>query len=126
LDELIDRSEPPALVHADLNRDHVLGESIGGAWRPSGIIDFGDAIVGDRMYELVALHLGLFDADKRLLRAFFDAYGFDMGPRRDFARRAMAMTLLFPFDTLGEVIENWPDAAAAASLDELAELLWGQ
>jgi hygromycin-B 7''-O-kinase len=124
LDELIDRSAPPALIHADLNRDHVLGEPTGGAWRPSGIIDFGDVKIGDRMYELVALHLGLFDADRRLLRAFLDTYGFDDGLRRDFVRRAMAMTLLFEFDTLGEIMESMPGAAQAASLDVLAELLW--
>src|SRR5262249_49729636 len=69
LEELIDRPATPALIHADLNRDHVLGEIVGGAWRPTGVIDFGDARVGDRMYELVALHLGLFDADGRLLSA---------------------------------------------------------
>jgi len=46
--------------------------------------------------------------------------------RRDFVRRAMAMTLLFQFDTLGEVIESMPVAAQAASLGDLAELLWGQ
>jgi hygromycin-B 7''-O-kinase len=126
MDELIDRSEPPALIHGDLNRDHVLGETVDGAWQPTGIIDFGDVWIGDRMYELVALHLGLFDADRRLLRAFLDAYGFDDRLRRDFVRRAMAMTLLFQFDTLGEVIESMPVAAQAASLGDLAELLWGQ
>ena len=123
--ELIDRSATPALIHADLNRDHVLGETVGGAWRPTGIIDFGDARVGDRMYELVALHLGLFDADPRLLRAFLDSYVFDDGLRRDFVRRAMAMTLLFEFNTLGEIMETLPGAVEAACLEDLAELLWG-
>ena len=103
-----------------------MGETVDGVWQPTGIIDFGDVWIGDRMYELVALHLGLFDADRRLLRAFLDAYGFDDRLRRDFVRRAMAMTLLFQFDTLGEVIESMPVAAQAASLGDLAELLWGQ
>jgi hygromycin-B 7''-O-kinase len=125
LDELIDCSAAPALIHADLNRDHVLGEIVSGAWHPTGIIDFGDARVGERMYELVALHLGLFDADGRLLSAFLDAYGFDAELRRDFVRRAMAMTLLFEFDTLGEIIEHMPGVAAVASLEDLADLLWG-
>jgi hygromycin-B 7''-O-kinase len=125
VDELIERSVTPVLIHADLNRDHVLGERVGDEWRPSGIIDFGDAKVGDRMYELVALHLGLFDADRRLLRAFLDAYGLDQWLRRDFVRQAMSMTLLFEFNTLGEILESVPGAAEAASLEELAELLWG-
>jgi hygromycin-B 7''-O-kinase len=123
--ELLNRSAPPVLIHADLNRDHVLGELMHGVWRPRGIIDFGDARVGDRMYELVALHLGLFDADGRLLRTFLEAYGFDDQLRHDFVRRAMAMTLLFEFNTLGEILQHMPDAAEASNLEELAELLWG-
>jgi hygromycin-B 7''-O-kinase len=39
------------------------------------LIDFGDAMVGDLHYELAALHLDLFDCDKRLLRQFLDHYG---------------------------------------------------
>jgi Ser/Thr protein kinase RdoA (MazF antagonist) len=125
LAELIDRSAAPVPLHCDLNRDHVLGEAIGGPWRPSGIIDFGDARVGDRMYELGALHLGLFDGDGQRLRAFLDAYGRDAWPRRDFARRAMAMALLHEFDVLGDVFQQIPAANQVASLGELAELLWG-
>jgi hygromycin-B 7''-O-kinase len=123
--ELIDRSSAPALIHCDLNRDHVLGAPAEGRWRPAGIIDFGDAMVGDRVYELVALHLGLFDCAGRLLRAFLDAYGFDAELRRDFVRRAMAMTLLHEFDVLGDVFPSIPAAAEASSLAELAKLLWG-
>ena len=39
---------------------------------------------------------------------------------------ALKDTLLFEFDTLGEIMESMPSAAEAASLEGLAELLWGQ
>ena len=90
------------MLHCDLNADHVLGGFEGERWRPVGVIDFGDAMIGDRMYDLVALHLGLFRCDKRLLRAFLDDYGSDERLRRDFARRAMSMTLLHQFDVLSD------------------------
>jgi hygromycin-B 7''-O-kinase len=122
--DLVDRTEPPRVLHCDLNADHLLGAFEGERWRPVGIIDFGDAMVGDRMYELVALHLGLFRCDKRLLRAFLDDYGFDAGLRRDFARRALSMTLLHQFDVLSDVLARFPGAADSDDLAGLAALMW--
>lgn len=123
-DALADRSQPPRLVHADLTEDHVLGAATDGRWQPSGIIDFGDARTGDRLYELIALHLDVFRCDKRLLRAFMDAYGRDAWPRERFAGRMMSLALLFPFNDLGEVLRTYPSAAISGSLEELASLLW--
>jgi hygromycin-B 7''-O-kinase len=121
---LVDRSAPPRLLHCDLNADHLLGRFEGDRWRPVGVIDFGDAMAGDRFYDLVALHLGLFRCDKRLLRAFLDDYGFDAGLRRDFARRAMSMTLQYQFDVLSDVFPRYPGASTVNDLAELAALLW--
>lgn len=125
LASLVDHRLLPHLLHCDLNADHVLGSFAGEHWQPTGIIDFGDAKVGDRLYELVALHIGLFHGDKRLLRAFLDAYGFDAALRRDFTRRAMSMALLHEFNVLGEVTQRFPGAADVGSLEALATLLWG-
>jgi aminoglycoside phosphotransferase len=122
--ELIDERMTPALIHCDLNSDHVLGEEKAGRWQPCGIIDFGDTRVGDRVYELVALHMGLFYCSGRLLRTFLDAYGFDEALRHDFVRRAMSMTLLFEHNVFSHVFQNIPAAASASTLEELAELAW--
>jgi hygromycin-B 7''-O-kinase len=124
LTELIDPAQSPSVLHGDLNADHLLGSFVGEHWQPRGIIDFGDALVGDRVHELVALHLGLFRGDKRLLRAFLDAYGFDAALRRDFVRRAMAMTLLYRFDVLSEVGPILAAMDHSGSLADLATLLW--
>lgn len=125
LDELIDHGAPPHALHGDLNADHVFGLREGDRWRPTEIIDFGDAVTGDRAYDLVALHLGTFAGDRRWLRTFLDAYGFDAGLRRDFARRQLAMTLLHEFNVLGGIVPRHLELAAMESLDELAERLWG-
>ncbi len=122
-DELL--IEPPArwcLIHADLNHDHVLGEFVDGCWQPRGIIDFGDARVGDWHYELVALHLGLFRTDRNLLRQFLTSYGGEATTSALFVRRAMSHTLLHEFD----VLEAAPAdiVATAPSLAALAEQLW--
>ena len=111
---------PPRLIHADLTRDHVLGDWVDGRWTPTGIIDFGDARVGDPAYELVALHLDLFAGDKALLRAFLAAHG-GFQPGADFVHRAMTLTLLHQFDVLGGLP---PERLDAPDLAALAASLW--
>lgn len=124
LDELIDHSLPPHVLHCDLNTDHILGTKTMGHWRPSGIIDFGDAMVGDRIYELVALHIGLFHSDTNLLQTFLQAYNFDAELKQNFVRRAMSMTLLHEFNVLGEICADYPIVEELPTLEAFAELLW--
>jgi aminoglycoside phosphotransferase (APT) family kinase protein len=121
---LLPTGSAPMLIHADLNQDHVLGSAHEGGWLPTGIIDFGDAKVGDLAYELVALHLGLFNCDKQLLARFLQAYGLPAAQWPALLRRAMTMTVLHEFDVLGSLCRQFPAAAAAPSLDALAPLIW--
>ena len=107
------------IVHADLHADHLFVEGR----RLVGIIDWGDALVADPYYELPAMHLGTFDADRGLLAAFLEGYGWPSDP--DFARRAMTMTLLHAFDVMDGVARRI-DLAEVATLDELADLVWGR
>ena len=111
---------PSHLVHGDLTRDHLLGQVAGGRWETYGVIDFGDARLGDLYHELVPLHLDLFAGDKRLLRAFMEAYGSDDWLGDDFPHNAMAVTLLHPFDVLS-CLKQLP---ADGSLEELADIIW--
>ena len=121
---LIDQSRQPCLLHGDLNEDHVLGRFERGRWQITGIIDFGDAQVGDPLYELVALHLGAFRCNKQLLRTFLGAYGSTDGQPEHFAAHMMRLTLLHEFTVLGRVFEEFPLARTVRSLAELATLLW--
>jgi hygromycin-B 7''-O-kinase len=122
--ELIDQAQPPRLLHCDLNADHLLVEHVHGEWLPRGIIDFGDAKIGDPLYELGALHVGMFGGDTRLLRAFLRAYGPDEAMQRDFARRAMSYALLHEFDIVGDALQQRPELRAAPTLAEMANMLW--
>ena len=81
-------------------------------------------MVGDLYYELSALHLDLFDCDKRLLRAYLDAYGADERTRRALPARAMSAALLHRFNVLVGTFEPRPDARQAETLEDLATLLW--
>lgn len=117
----VDVRASPALLHADLNEDHVLGRlGTDGVWQISGLIDWGDARAGDRFYDLPALHLGLFHGDTALLAAFLESYGWPAIRSTDFVRRAMAMVLLHEFNVLEHVVIS-PEIE---SLDQLAAALW--
>jgi hygromycin-B 7''-O-kinase len=123
---LLPLSSSPSLIHADLTRDHLLGDLLSdGDWCLRAIIDFGDAISGDLFYELVVLHLEIFDTDLRLLREFLDVYQSSPFHQQNFIRKAMTLTLLHPYDAFATVFTNHPDLKRCASLDELACLLWG-
>jgi hygromycin-B 7''-O-kinase len=124
VDELVDLRSMPHLIHADLTADHVLGRLEGGRWHSLALIDFGDAMVGNLYYELVALHLDLFHGDKRLLAAYLDAYGLDEEERRQLPVRAMFMALLHRFNVLEPVFERHPGLRQITTLDELADVLW--
>jgi aminoglycoside phosphotransferase (APT) family kinase protein len=74
-------------VHGDLVAAHVFVQD----GHLSGMIDWGDAMVIDRHYELIQIHRDLFDCDKSLLRAFLEGADWPVG--EDFAQRALGLAL---------------------------------
>jgi hygromycin-B 7''-O-kinase len=89
IDDFLARLGPfdPVFVNGDMIARHLFVED----GRLTAIIDWGDAIVTDRHYELAKLHLDTFDGDKDLLQAFLDAS--DWPVAGDFARKALAHAL---------------------------------
>lgn len=105
------------VVHADLTADHAFVEH----GRLTGIIDWGDAMVTDRHYELGALHIDMFRGDKALLKVFLEACGWPVG--EDFPRRAMALALHHRFDVFEAVGALLP-LREVGTLDALATELF--
>jgi hygromycin-B 7''-O-kinase len=115
------------VVHSDLTPRHIF---IAGG-RMTGIIDWGDAQVTDRHYELAKLHLDLFDCSKPLLRRFLAASDWPLAA--DFPRRALTFALQRQADGLRQhhsmdvfhrVAAHCP-ATEIGTLDELAQQLFG-
>lgn len=115
---LLDRSQRPHLIHADLTADHLLGQVSAGRWVSQGLIDFGDARTGTLEYELSVLHLDLFQGDRSMLAAFLDSYGFACPA--GFPQRMLAYCLLHEFDLLAP----YAGKIQASRLEDLADLLW--
>jgi hygromycin-B 7''-O-kinase len=116
------RAESNCFIHADLTQDHILGRFANGHFTMLAVIDFGDAMLGNIYYELTALHLDLFNCDKRLLAEFLQTYG--LFPGRDFTTTAMVTSLLHQFDVYAPLFAWKPELMKLSSLDELADRIW--
>lgn len=118
---VLDGAGGTVLTHGDLHRGNVFvhpGPVL------AGVLDFNDVRLTDAYYDLVVVHLRVLDADRRLLEALLDAYGW--GPvAPGWRERMMALTIAHDFDELGDALAARPDLAQAPSLDALAERLWG-
>ncbi|MBX2802921.1 MAG: phosphotransferase [Myxococcales bacterium] len=99
----------PAFVHGDLVQNHCyVAEG-----RLCGIIDWGDAVVADRAYEIGKLHVHTFDADHTLLRDCLEAMEWEVDddfPRRvlgrAFERQAVGLVQHRSFDLFHQVAEQ--------------------
>jgi hygromycin-B 7''-O-kinase len=122
VETLVDPLIPHGLIHADITRDHILGRLEDGHWVTLGLIDFGDARVGNLFYDLGALHIDLFRCDTRLLRAYLEAY--DLKNRAGFTHKAMSVALLHQFNIFSFVKEMDDQILQAATLSDLAKRIW--
>ena len=128
LDDVVSssRSKPRVVVHGDLESDHVLLSRTDGEWRVSSIIDFGDARVGLRDYELMPLWLGLFDRNAAEMRAFIESYDPTLLSDEAFPRRVMGWTLLHDFgtDAVAELLDGTDTPTPIETFDELCQIVW--
>lgn len=113
-----------ALIHGDLTADHLFG-SIGIAgWEPKGVIDFGDARIADRRYDLIPLFVDCFAGDRAMLDAYLAAIDVDLTVG-DFPRSMLTLTVLHEFRVLGAWLDANPAAKTLPTLDALAVAMWG-
>ncbi|WP_131783371.1 aminoglycoside phosphotransferase family protein [Legionella gresilensis] len=97
-----------------------------GAWHISGLIDFGDAMLGHYKYDLLGPGAFLIQGDKELLRTFLIAYGFlPHELNEDLSHQLAALMLLHKYSNL-DIQVRIPDwKQKATSLKELEKLVWG-
>ena len=121
----IDQPFQPALLLADITREHVFVNCCDHEWQVIGYLDFGDAMIGHPDYEMVAPGLEIAGGDPELLRSLLNAAGYPENTHNHrLSRRLMAYTLIHRYVDLATVLSLVPQARNAASLDELASLVW--
>lgn len=102
-------------MHGDITEDHVFVDGD----RLLAVIDWGDALVADRAYELPAI-LAALRGEPHLFDAFIDAADWR---RDDLPTRAMQGILEFQFNAITAIAAR-VDLTSIATLDELAERLF--
>ncbi len=96
----------PVLLHADVTWDHVFVVRGSRGMHLTGLIDFGDAMSGDPLYEFGAPLLYMCFGDPSLTWSLLSGYGL---PRcTATARRVLACSLLHRFGRLGRWLEKVP------------------
>jgi hygromycin-B 7''-O-kinase len=98
LDSIPEPSFDPAILHTEIGPAHVLVED----GEITGLIDFGDAMVGDPEYDLAPVGLFVTAGDAVAFRAFCTSYGLDAEALSDPARphRLLRHALLHRYGTL--------------------------
>ncbi len=116
---------PLVLMNGDLTEDHILLQPNNGKWHISGLIDFGDALVGQKEYEWIALWFSGLNRDYECLTAFMNSYDSRIRLDDEFFTNAMAFTFLHEFAT--DILALTLHASGhppITSLLELQALLW--
>jgi hygromycin-B 7''-O-kinase len=117
--------EQTHLLNADLTDDHILITQENGSWDLEAIIDWGDAQIGQPLYEWIAAWFGFCRMDAPMFRALMAAatprQAFDV----PFKRKLLACTFLHRFGPL-IIQERWQAAPPPAelTLSSLAAWLW--
>ncbi len=121
LDQLGEPSTTSSLLHTEIGPSHVLVDK----GRITGLIDFGDAMVGDPEYDLAPVGMFVTRGDSAAFRAFCLAYGLDEDElaNPDRPARLLRHAVLHRYGTLAWYLETL--APPSGSLDDLAAHWFG-
>lgn len=124
LPALLDPEDAPVFLHADVTDEHVFVERREGRWRVTGLIDFGDAMVGDRLYEFAAPLVFMSQRQPQVQRALLAGYGWDadrVAPTM--IQRMVGWCLLHRYGRIQEYPLFTP-GRKPQTLAELIEAIW--
>lgn len=111
------------ILHTEIMRDHLKVVKKNNEWSLSGIFDFGDAMVGPKEYDFVALGCLATGGDQRLLQAFYNGYGYN--PDLQYKRRLMAYLLIHKYCNIEWFLNYVPVRAELNTLEDLADTWYG-
>jgi hygromycin-B 7''-O-kinase len=109
----------PVFLHADVTDDHVLLSERNGRWEVTGLIDFGDAMLGHPHYEFIAPLAFYALGTPSLARRMVEAYGLE--PTPELADRLTTYCMLHKFGHIGQFLQRTP----CATPRELERAMWG-
>lgn len=124
--EVLPQIKKPVLLTGEYTPMNFLVKQLDGIWHISGLIDFGDAMLGLPEYDLLGPGAFLIQGNKQLLRTFLMSYGYlPHELTRSLSHQQAALMLLHQYSNLNIQVRipNWQDKVR--SLEELENLVWG-
>jgi hygromycin-B 7''-O-kinase len=99
-------------LHADLHDANVMVDNVEGQWRITSVIDFGDAMVGEPLFDLLTPAMLIARGDRQILSALLDGYGIPVHERnRELQTRLSAYAILHRYNNLKRYL-HWSDPQA--------------
>ncbi|MBC7690314.1 MAG: phosphotransferase [Methylotenera sp.] len=117
--------EAPVILTGEYTPFNLLVSQVGDHWSITGMIDFGDAMMGHREYDFLGPCLFLGEGNPDLIDALFSAYGY-ASPRMDDALRSrlMLLALLHRYSDLRNQIKIDAWQSRVKTLQELERLVF--
>ncbi|HEX8220134.1 MAG TPA: aminoglycoside phosphotransferase family protein [Chloroflexia bacterium] len=110
------------LLHGDLSFGNVLVQEHAGDLRVTGLLDFGDASLGEAVHDWLSPGVHNFGGDAAVVNAFFDGYGLPRSERTPALQsHLLARSLLYY--GWGYLARKFP-LAEATSWAEVAGVVW--
>jgi hygromycin-B 7''-O-kinase len=124
---LPDQPASHVILHGDVTADHLLLQpDPTGVWQITGLIDFGDARLGDPLYDFVAVSVDFMHDTPTALQACFAVYGPTTDPTDPvFRRKLTALALLHEYSDMRGLLATLGGPNAVTALAQLESIICG-
>lgn len=124
--EVLLEIKKPVILTGEYTPMNLLVHQVNGIWHISGLIDFGDAMLGLPKYDLLGPGAFLIQGNKQLMCIFLMAYGYlSHELNQILSHQLTALMLLHQYSNLNIQVRipNWKNKVK--SLKDLENLVWG-
>ncbi|WP_018690933.1 phosphotransferase family protein [Algicola sagamiensis] len=113
------------LMHTDLHPGNLMGRRTSQGWELSGVIDFGDAVMGaDIRFDFATSGIFMALGNASVFRAFLAGYGFTVLNHRDFQYHLMALSLLRHTGELNFLLSHVPGCDQLGTWEDIAQVFF--
>lgn len=113
-------------MHMDIHPWNLMAEQVQGAWTLTGLLDFGDAIVGNNdRFELLTPMIFMAQGDAALIQALLESYGLlDDEDTSALQRQLMAFALIRPDSNVGFCMQQVPVTGPRDNWEQIARQIF--
>lgn len=122
---LLEVDGPKVLLHGDLDAINLLVEEEQGAWRITGLVDWGDVKLGPAAHDFISPGIHSYRDQCELLHAWYAGYGLRAEERsHDFVQNIMARSMLYYAGEFARYLKLVPSVEQCRGWACVAEGFW--